>query len=118
MKARIEKKLSKKISEIVPKIYKDAWVDDEITELAWKQRARVSHIVSIGGELDCWGEGQDYCSVLVDFRRNYDWHRPIYNPYPEGHKWEGMPKRDKKRKTGRYLIKCANAIAKYHESRV
>ena len=114
MKARIQKKLSKKIAAIVPKMYKDSWVDDEISELSWSQGVRVSHIVSVGGELDCWGEGQDYCSVLEDFSKHYDWNRPIYNPYPDGHKWQGMPMRDSNRKTGKYLIECARKIASYN----
>ena len=114
MKARIEKKLSKKIASILPVMYKDSWVDDEISERSWSQGARVSHILSVGGELDCWGEGQDYCSVFEDFSIHYDWNPPIYNPYPDGHKWQGMPMPDQNRVTGKYLIECARKISAHN----
>ncbi len=115
MKARIEKKLSKKISEILPLMYKDSWIDEDITELSFKQGVRVSHIVSVGGGVDYWGEGQDYESVFDDFKSSYQWCRPIYNPFPDGHKWEGMPKPDKNKLTGKYLINCARKIAEHFE---
>ncbi|MDY7565346.1 hypothetical protein QN400_24375 [Pseudomonas sp. RTC3] len=45
MKARIEKKLSKRLVEIAPSIFAGVWIDkDEPSELAYKQRTRVSHV--------------------------------------------------------------------------
>lgn len=112
MKARIEKKLCKKIANILPyQFYGKAWTDGEITELALSQGSRVSSILYVGGGVACWGEGEDEYTVLEDFKGHYDWHKPIYNPYPEGHKYEGMPKPRKKRLTGKYLIECARLIA-------
>ena len=112
MKARIEKKLCKKLAEILPSnFYSHAWTDGEVTERAWAQGSRVSGLLYIGGGVDYWGEGEDEYSVLEDFKTHHNWHKPIYNPYPTGHKWEGMPKHSNKRLTGKYLIECARRIS-------
>ena len=73
MKARIEKKLSKKISEMMPNYYGDAWQDshDEPSELACDQSSCVSGVMRIGGGVDFWGEGQDDYSVWDDFKVNW-----------------------------------------------
>jgi hypothetical protein len=49
MKARIEKKLSKRLVEIAPSLFPDAWRDEEFSELAHDQRTSVSHVLS-----SCW----------------------------------------------------------------
>jgi hypothetical protein len=118
MKARIEKKLCKKIVEILPdNFYSHSWADNEVSELAENQNTRVSGVLYIGGGVDYWGEGEDEYTVLYDFAMHFNWHPPIYNPYPDGHKWEGLPMGTKKRLTGQYLIKCAREIANYQENK-
>lgn len=111
MKARIEKKLSKKIAQILPKIYERAWLNSDVTEKAWEQGSRVSGLMFVGGGVDYWGEGEDSYTVLEDFASHYDWHSPIYIPFPIGHEFEGMPMFDSNRLTGKYLIECARRIA-------
>lgn len=113
MKARIEKKLCKKIAEILPrKYYGDAWLDkDEPSELAYKQGSRVSGILCIGGGVDCWGEGQDGYTVLKSFIQVVDWCKPLHKPYPKGHELEHYPMPLGKRFTGKFLIECARKIA-------
>lgn len=114
MKARIEKKLCKKIAEILPyEFYGRAWTDGEVTELAFNQGSRVSSILYVGGGVDYWGEGEDEYTVLEDFKSHVDWHPPIFNPWPQGHKWEGLPMPNKNRLTGKYLIECARKIANH-----
>lgn len=117
MKSRIIKKLSKKIAEILPEMYKDAWIEKDIHEESYSQGNSVSGVLCIGGGLDYWGEGEDVYTVLEDFANHHDWHKPIYDPYPEGHKWEGMPRPRKMRQpTGQHLIKCAKLIRDYKAS--
>lgn len=111
MKARQLKKLSKRIAEILPFIYSDAWVEREVMESAWEQGTRVSHELRIGGELDCWGEGTDDYSVYRDFKLNVDeWAYP-YPTYPDGHKWEGLPNIPPIKWTGKVSIEHARVIA-------
>lgn len=52
MKARIEKKLSKRLIQLYPSVYRCAWVDDDFSELAYEQQSRVSHCLSVGGGTD------------------------------------------------------------------
>lgn len=115
MKARIEKKLSKKLVEILPGIFNKAWVCSDVTELAWDQGSRISNMYFVGGGVNCWGEGEDQYTVLEDFVSHYNWHSPIYNPFPDGHELEGMPTFESKRLTGKYLIQCARKIARNTE---
>jgi hypothetical protein len=72
MKARIEKKLSKRLVQLHPGLYRRAWIDkDEPSDLAYRQRTRVSHVRSVGGSTDYWGEGQDAYTVWADW--NFNW---------------------------------------------
>ncbi len=112
MKARIEKKLSKKLAEILPFIFHHVWIDEEISVKAWKQGSRVSHVASVGGGCDEWGEGQDFFTVHEDFINQVMWHKPIFKPFPEGHEFEGMAMFNKNRMTGKYLIESAKKISK------
>jgi len=52
MKARIEKKLSKRLVQLHPALYRKAWRDDEHSELAYEQRTRGRHCLSVGGGTD------------------------------------------------------------------
>jgi len=100
MKERIIKKLSKRIIEILPGDYQDAWV---CCDRGW----------CIGGELDYWGEGTDDYTVLEDFKWNasYEW-SGIFGFYPAWHQLAGYPIHDHKRKTGQRLIEVARLLAK------
>ena len=115
MKARIEKKLSKKLVQILPEIFKHAWVDSNVSEKAWSQGSRVSNMYFVGGGVDYWGEGEDEYTVIEDFISHYNWHSPIHKPSPEGHEFEGMPMFESKRLTGKYLIECARKIAAHNK---
>lgn len=117
MKARIEKKLSKRIAEILPyKFYGNAWAcNDEPSELAYEQGTAVSGVLYIGGGVNYWGEGEDAYTVLEDFIMHFDFHEPIYNPYPKGHELEHYPQPTGKRPTGKYLINCAKLIAQHQK---
>lgn len=107
MKARIEKKLSKRLVQIDPDGYRHAWISDsEPTELAYAQGSRVANIYCIGGGCDYWGEGQDAYTVWEDFKRNWMW-SSVFEHYPEGHKNEFIPDTTGFRPTTRNLLKLA-----------
>ncbi|WP_287029986.1 hypothetical protein [Pseudomonas sp. UBA6310] len=106
MKARIEKKLSNRLTQIAPSQFPRSWVDKVVSELAWKQRTRVSQIRSVGGGTDYWGEGMDAYTVWADWRMNWYWHGP-FKSYPEGHEYEGCPDTGTFRPTTRNLLRLA-----------
>lgn len=107
MKARIEKKLSKRLAQIAPSIFRGAWVDkDEPSVLAYEQGTRVSHILSVGGGVDYFGEGEDAYTVWDFWRMNWMWHGD-FKPYPEGHHSEGYPNTERFRHTTINLLKLA-----------
>jgi hypothetical protein len=106
MKARIEKKLSKRIVELYPAVYRKAWRDDERSELAYEQRTSVRHVLSMGGGVDYWGEGMDAYTVWREWRSNWMWHGP-FEPYPEGHRHECFPNTEGFRPTTLNLLKLA-----------
>lgn len=95
MKARIEKKLSKKLTELLPETYSDAWqgCSSEPSELASRQGSCVSGLMYVGGGLDYWGEGQDEYSVWEHFSLNWYWILD-FDVYPEGHRYEYYPNID------------------------
>ncbi|MGA5718170.1 hypothetical protein ACPCWF_05995 [Pseudomonas atacamensis] len=106
MKARIEKKLSKRLVQLHPALYRKAWRDDEHSELAYEQRTRVRHCLSVGGGTDYWGDGMDAYTVWADWKMNWPWHGP-FNAYPEGHQFECYPDTSNFRPTTRNLLKLA-----------
>lgn len=111
MKARIEKKLSKRLVQLGPESYKHAWVSDsEPTELAYAQGTRVANIYCIGGGTDYWGEGQDAYTVWDDFTRNWMWYGD-FKQYPEGHRFQFMPDTTGFKPTTRNLLKLAAGIS-------
>ncbi|CAI8718083.1 hypothetical protein EMIT051CA3_110093 [Pseudomonas chlororaphis] len=68
MKARIEKKLSKRLVQLYPSNFGSAWVDDgEPSVLAYEQNTRVSHVLSVGGGTDWQGDGEDAFTVWVEW---------------------------------------------------
>jgi hypothetical protein len=84
MNQRIVKKLSKKLASIVGDRFGEVWIDHEVEPwpIHWahaqdkpltkkqvrqnieSESSRINHIVSIGGELDYWGEGTDYFTLF------------------------------------------------------
>jgi hypothetical protein len=106
MKARIEKKLSKRLVEIAPTMFQGAWIDIEVSSLAEDQGTRVSHILSVGGGTDYWGEGCDAYTAWQWLNMNWEWIGP-FKPYPEGHESEGYPDIDGYKPTSRNLLKLA-----------
>ncbi|WP_237673489.1 hypothetical protein [Vreelandella profundi] len=90
MKPRIEKKVSKKLAAILGDELGRVWIDDEyepgfsypwpgepLTEKKVREnkqsRVRVNHMPSIGGELDYWGEGQDWHTVYELASNVFSW---------------------------------------------
>lgn len=109
MKARIEKKLSKRLVQIAPTMFRFAWIDkDEPSVLAYEQGSRVSHILSVGGGVDYWGECEDAHTVWELWRMNWMWHGP-FESYPEGHKHEFYPNTEGFKRTTINLLKLAAA---------
>lgn len=90
MKARIEKKLSKRLAELYPSLFGKAWRDDELSELAYEQRTSVRHVRSVGGGTDYWGEGMEAYTCWAGWRSMWMWHGP-FEPYPEGHQHAHYP---------------------------
>lgn len=107
MKARIEKKLSKRLVEIAPLLFRDAWVwNDEPTERAYKQGSRVSNIMCVGGDLDYWGEATDIYTVWEHLQMNYEWYGD-FPDLPEGSGFAGLPDVRDFRATGPNLLRLA-----------
>jgi hypothetical protein len=94
MKPRIEKKLSKRLVQIAPEMFKDAWKDKE------------SHIYCMGGGLDYWGEALETYTAWEWLINNYEW-LGDFTTYPEGHELEGYPVISKFKATTRNLLKLA-----------
>lgn len=106
MNPRIEKKLSKRLVELLPKTYH---------YLAWKCNS--SQVFHVGGGVDYWGEGQDSYTVLKDFafgQSPYEW-LGMFGFYPEGHRFAHYPIHDKRRRTGKRIIEIAKLIRRNGE---
>lgn len=107
MKARIEKKLSKRLTEIAPLLCKGWWVDDEISELAYQQGTSINHVRSVGGEFDSFlGEASDHYTAWGWWRGAWHW-CDVFEPYPEGHKHECYPNTEGFQPTTRNLLRLA-----------
>ena len=107
MKARIEKKLSKKLVQLAPRIFNDAWVDKDVSVKAIIQGSSVSHVYSVGGGVDYWGEGEDVYTALELMQMNWMWFGD-FEAHPEGHKLEGYPDTGNFKPTSRNLLKIAS----------
>ena len=106
MKARIEKKLSKRLVELFPSLYGRAWVDYDRSELAYEQKTRISHVLSVGGGTDYWGESQEAYTAWAEWLSCWPWHGP-FDEYTEGHQFEHYPNTDGFKPTTRNLLKLA-----------
>lgn len=111
MKARIEKKLSKKILHILPELFNSPWINSyEPSNLAFEQGSRVSGVWSVGGELDYWGEGTEVYTCYEWFLSFYSWLGDFPN-YPDGHELEFFPDIGNFRPTGKNLLNLAKKHA-------
>ncbi|KAF1004382.1 MAG: hypothetical protein GAK36_00051 [Pseudomonas sp.] len=106
MKARIEKKLSKRLVTLLPSLFGKAWVDREPSELAYEQNSCINNVMSVGGGIDYWGEGQDAYTCWALWRMNWMWHGP-FESYPEGHRHQHYPNTEGFKPTTRNLLKLA-----------
>ncbi len=95
MKPRIEKKLSKRLCEVAPRLFKDAW------------RCKDTGVMCVGGGVDYWGEGQDEFTVYEDWRAIFMWHSSLFPVYPEGHKFEDFPNTEGFKVSAKSLIALA-----------
>ena len=98
MNARIEKKLSKRLVEVAPNLFKDAWLSND-----------GKNVYCIGGGVDYWGEGQDEYTIWEWFKFNWYW-LGDFPRHPEGHEFEFYPNTDGFNPTPTNLIKLAKAI--------
>lgn len=113
MKARIEKKLCKRLVQIAPTLFRHAWIDDgEPSELAYAQGTRVSNLYCLGGGVDYWGDGEDAYTTWESWRMNWEWHGD-FEPYPEGHQCAHYPNTTGFKPTTRNLL----LLAKQAEAR-
>lgn len=133
MKPRIEKKLSKKLATILAHIQgftpKDVWIDTELELFPihyalnnngvltpkqkrrnYEQKVRVNNMPSIGGELDYWGEGTDFFSVLTCARETLPWSMFEIKPFDVNTMEGGYPIITMKL-TGKNMIALARAYA-------
>lgn len=94
---RQDKKLSKKLKEAAPKLFKDAWKCEE------------SNVWCVGGDIDYWGEGQDAHTCLGWFLGNWFWVGD-FPTYPEGHKFAHYPDTGNFKPTFKNLLKLAKSI--------
>ncbi|HCT08848.1 MAG TPA: hypothetical protein DIW86_26100 [Pseudomonas sp.] len=108
MKARIEKKLSKRLVQVFPShYYRESWIDkDEPSVLAYEQNKRVSHVPSVGGGTDYWGDGQEAYTVWASWLDRWPWVGP-FKEYPEGHQHAMYPNTEGFKPTTRNLLKLA-----------
>lgn len=107
MNARIEKKLSKRLVELCPTLFKDAWIlDGEPSELAYGSDSKITHCYHVGGGLDYWGEGQDYYSVWHDWLNKWYW-MGDFPYYPKCHEHEHYPNTSGFKPTTKNLINLA-----------
>lgn len=107
MKARIEKKLSKRLVQLFPSSYGSAWIDDDHSELAYEQNSSVRHCPSVGGEFDSYtGDSNESYTVWASWLMHWPWHGP-FGDYPAGHQFEHYPNTDGFKPTTRNLLKLA-----------
>lgn len=133
MNPRIEKKVSKKLVKIAPKLFKGAWVDNEVEyspkywphrldrELTAKEKkvntqlkkCRVNHIYSVGGGYCSYvGDCDDHFTCYDWLKNNYCW---VFNfpTFPAGHELAYYPDTKGFKPTTRNLIR----LAKSYESK-
>lgn len=109
MNPRIEKKLSKRLMEIYPSLYGNAWIDVDHSELAYDENSNVRHCPSVGGEYDSYsGDCNDSYTVWASWLQMWPWHGP-FKEYPRDHKFYGYPNTEGFRTTTRNLLKLAAA---------
>ncbi|MGI0646787.1 hypothetical protein ACRCPS_17380 [Pseudomonas aeruginosa] len=121
MKARIEKKLSRRLVQLAPTLFRKAWVDgSEPSELAHEQGTSVNHVYSIGGGTDFAGDGQDLDTTWEWWKQHWTWNCdfPIH---PERHPHGGFPDTGSIKPTTLTLLRLAvraEAFAVSEERRI
>ena len=96
---------------MLPKEYKDSWVEREVIEESWEQGSMVSNCPMVGGGLDYWGEGEDHYTVLYDFKYHLLEWQGLWGFYDaENDDYYGMPKGAPYRLTGQKLIMLARLV--------
>lgn len=91
MKARIEKKLSRRLVQLAPTLFRKAWIDDsEPSDLAQQQRTAVNHVYSMGGGTDFAGDGQEHYTVWEWWHQHWSYNCGFAVHEP-GHKHAGHP---------------------------
>jgi len=90
MNPRIEKKISKRLAELCPTLFRDAWILDCPSELADDRNSSISHCYHVGGGTDYWGDGCDAYSVWFHWLMVWEWHGDFPH-YPQGHELEHFP---------------------------
>lgn len=107
MNPRIEKKLSKRLVRLYPKMYGSAWIDDYHSELSSDENSNVRHCPSVGGEYDSYtGDSNEVYTVWSSWLGMWTWHGP-FEEYPRGHRLEGYPNTEGFKPTTRNLLKLA-----------
>lgn len=94
MNSRIEKKLSKRLLEIAPKLFNHVWIDNQ------------THTPCVGGECDYWGEPQDEHTLWQWFKMNWFW-LGDFPKYPKGHEFEHYPDTGGFKPTTKNLLRLA-----------
>lgn len=107
MNPRIEKKLSKRLVNLYPRLYGRAWIDDDHSELAYDENSNVRHCPSVGGEYDSYsGDSNESYTVWSSWIQVWPWHG-TFEEYPRGHQFEGYPNTEGFKPTTRNLLKLA-----------
>lgn len=111
MNARIEKKLSKRLVQEAPNLFKDAWqMVDMPSLLADNSGSNITNTYHVGGGVDYWSEGCEAYSVWEWWADNaWCWHGN-FPSYPAGHKFEHSPNTEGFKPTVSNLIKLAKSI--------
>lgn len=127
MNPRIEKKVSKRLTEIAPKLFKGFWIDDEIERSAahWRhnlgreltarerkentliEKCRVNNICSVGGEYCSYmGDCNDYFTCFEWLKNNYCW-IGNFPSFSHDSEFRGYPDTGNFKPTTRNLLKLA-----------
>lgn len=104
VKRRIKKKLSKRIAEILPNEFSDAFVINDPDEDEPK-----GILCTGGGYLEGCGDYGDVITVLDAFKEMVEWQ--ICPAYPMDGEYPGMPDCTGVKFTGMHLIQYAKQIA-------
>ncbi|MFW0776139.1 MAG: hypothetical protein ACN2B6_00265 [Rickettsiales bacterium] len=110
MNPRIEKKLSKRLAQLLPKTFSDAWqLRNEPSEYAADCNSNITGCMCVGGGFNYWGERQDVYTVWDKWRSSYMWYAD-FDEYPCGHMFYGFPDTGNFKPTAINLIALAESL--------